>query len=185
MNISYTVYAPRYHRQLIIITIILLPPYTLYTQLVKQSNFTQQFFTVSSPHSNRWLYWMDVSHQTLEKASVFGNTSTTLVDELRCTWPLTMDYTTHTLYWPVWCENAFWSLTLAGDRKFQSYPYDVVVPYLYSLAIIRNNVYWVFMDGVYTIQLSGEGHERVTSYSGGSFPLHLQVVHPSQQPAGT
>ena len=99
MNRSYTVYAPRYHRQLIIITIILLPPYTLYTQLVKQSNFTQQFFTVSSPHSNRWLYWMDVSHQTLEKASVFGNTSTTLVDELRCTWPLTMDSTTHTLYW--------------------------------------------------------------------------------------
>ena len=151
MNRSYTVYAPRYHRQLIII-IILLPPYTLlYTQLVKQSNFTLQFFTVSSPHSNRWLYWIDQTYQTVEKASVFGNSSITLVDELRCTWPLTMDYTTHTLYWPDWCDNTFRSLTMDGDRTFQSYPYDVDVPYLYSLAIFRDNVYWLYLDGIDTM----------------------------------
>ena len=117
--------------------------------------------------------------------SVLGESRETLVENLECIWPVTIDYTTHTLYWVDTCEYVFQSLTLTGDRESHSYPFDINVYFVNSVAMFKDNLYWVEPTGIYTIQFSGEGYENIVRSSSTRRPLHVQVVHPSQQPPGT
>lgn len=135
-------------------------------------------------HTCRWLYWTDLRARTLEMGSIMGSSREILRNDLQCIWPVTIDYSTHTIYWVDYCVYAFESLRMDGDRFSHSYPFDKTVFFVSSIAKYGNNLYWVEPDGIYTISLSGGDYITLMESSSTMRPLSLQVVHPSSQPPG-
>ena len=132
----------------------------------------------------RWLYWTDQTSGSLEMGSINGGDRESLIANLPCVQALTIDYSSHTVYWADTCIFSFQSISLNGDRETLSYPFSRNVFFVSSMGMFEDNLFWVEPTGIYTVQRSGQGYRAVMAASSTRRPRSMQVVHPSQQPPG-
>ena len=116
--------------------------------------------------------------------TVHGGNMEILFDELLCVEALTIDYTTHIIYWADICEYTFQSLSMNGNRETHTYPFNQVVFFVSSIAKFGDDLYWVEPNGIHAISRSGSNYRRVMLSRSSERPLNLQIVHPSHQPQG-
>lgn len=131
----------------------------------------------------RWLYWTEQTGQALMMGSVHGGTKETLMDGLPCLHSLTIDYSTHILYWADECEYTFQSLSLGGNRETHTDMFTMIVYFVSSVARFGDDLYWVQPNGIFTIKYTGDGYQVLMEAPSSARPYSVQVIHPSQQPA--
>lgn len=116
--------------------------------------------------------------------SVHGGELEVLIDDLLCVESLTLDYTTHTLYWADMCEYTFQCLNMNGNRETHTYPFNQIVFFVSSIAKFGDDLYWVEPNGIHAMSRSGDNYRRVMEAGSSERPLGLQIVHSSHQPQG-
>ena len=132
----------------------------------------------------RWLYWTDLESGSLEMGSIFGGERESLITNLPCLNSLTIDYSTHTIYWADTCLHLFQSLSMSGDRESLGYPFSQIVYFVSAIGQYEENIYWAEPRGIYTVGLSGNGYTNVMTSASNRRLVSMQIVHPSQQPPG-
>ena len=106
-----------------------------------------------------------------------------------CIWPLTLDYSSYTIYWINYCTFRLESMSMDGSMEKQSL--DVGEVYFSSgITQFKDEIYWTQRRNTISSVLSvNKTHgEDVKLVFSGSSTLRLggiEVVHPSRQPSGT
>ena len=116
--------------------------------------------------------------------SVHGGDRETLLDNLPCLEALTIDYSSHVVYWADRCLYEFQSLSLNGNRETHTYPFTQNVFFVSSMAKYNGDLYWIEPSGIYKISPTEEGYRVVMRSGSSARPLAMQIVHSSQQPSG-
>lgn len=104
---------------------------------------------------------------------------------VRCIRPLTLEYSSHTIYWADHCRQSVESIRMDGSYETHSVV-ATGVHFSYGIAIYNSSLYWTQIDGVYALDVndstSATSVKLVETSSLGA--QGIQVVHSSKQPNG-
>ena len=137
--------------------------------------------------THRWLYWVDRGKETLEVAAVTGEGRQVLESGRRfnCAWPLTLDYTKHTIYWINHCDLRMLSINMDGSQNTRS-EHARNIRFSYGISILNDTAFWtqgVSACSVDLLQRKPVTHIIQTLNSEGG-TRGIEAVHPMQQPTG-
>ena len=117
--------------------------------------------------------------------SVRGDSHSTFHRDVSCVTTMTVDYTSHTIYWIDQCTFQIQSLRLDADSSTHSLTLDPSIFFPTGLSVFQDVLYWTAWSGVFKANQSDDNPEMELIFSTGSTrPTGLRVVHPSQQPSG-
>ena len=137
--------------------------------------------------TSRWLYWVDRGEKTLEVAAITGEGREVLESGRRvsCAWPLTLDYSEHTVYWINYCDSRMLSISMDGSQSSKSvHVTNAFFPY--GISIFNSTIFWTQEQSAYSVdilQRKPVTHILQTSSSDGG-ARGIAAVHPMQQPTG-
>ena len=131
---------------------------------------------------------MDRGKETLEVAAVTGEGREVLESGRRvgCAWPLTLDYSEHTIYWINYCDQRLLSINMDGSQRTLSIRVrNILFPY--GISILNNTIFWTQHLSAFSVdKRQGESFTEVTvTFSNEGGARGIEAVHPLQQPAGT
>ena len=134
----------------------------------------------------RWLYWSDSTSNSIEMVSVRGDDRSTFHTNVACANTLSIDYTSHTLYWINHCSLEVEGLRLDGDTSTHAFPLDHDIFFPGGLTVFNGIFYLAEERGVISANVSREDEPdiRILYHTTGTRATGIQVVHPSQQPPG-
>ena len=133
----------------------------------------------------RWIYWIDRLTETLERATIQGDAIWTLQNNVRCVWPLTLNYYTHTVYWIDYCNIRLESVRMEGSPEKNSLPVsNVELSLSFGITDFEDFLYWTQSNTVLSINKTAGLVEEVYSSSSGEGIDGIKLVHPSKQPPG-
>ena len=131
---------------------------------------------------------MDRGKETLEVAAVTGEGREVLESGRRvnCAWPLTLDYSEHTIYWINYCDRRMLSLNMDGSQSSQSV-HVRNIDFSHSISYFNDTIFWTQQLSAYSadiLQTEPAAHTiiRTSSRDGGA--RAIAAVHPMQQPTG-
>ena len=117
--------------------------------------------------------------------AVTGDAIKILHTEGTCNWPITLDYSTHTIYWMDYCLYRIESLNMNGDIVTHSIPVRKTILFSYGISQFEDTIYWTEPTKIFSVNKS-TGQPVVELYRGYSNNqlAGLEVVHASKQPPG-
>lgn len=117
--------------------------------------------------------------------AVIGAVRETLYTQVTCAAPLTLDYSTHTVYWIDYCSYRIESLNMNGDSSTHSTPVSKTIVFPSGITQLKDMIYWTEPTQIFA-QNKTRGESVVQLYRGYSNNKlgGLEVVHTSKQPPG-
>ena len=117
--------------------------------------------------------------------AVTGDAVEILHTEGTCNWPITLDYSTHTIYWMDYCLYRIESLNMNGDSSTHSVPVRKTILFSYGISQFEDMIYWTEPTKLFGVNKS-TGQPIVELYRGYSNNqlAGLEVVHANRQPPG-
>ena len=133
----------------------------------------------------RWIYWTDREAKTLNRVSVLGNSQKTLLSNLTCLRPISVNFHNHTVYWTSSCMYSFQSIPIDGNGLPHSILLHVDHFFPYSIASFGNWLYWTESLAIYYLYSPGNSSNAMFGkLLDITRALSIQVVHPSNQLPG-
>ena len=135
--------------------------------------------------AHSWMYWTDVGTDRIERATMDGNSRTTLHSTgLSNVYGLTLDYQNQMLYWVDYSNNRIERSSVTGSNR------TVLSTSLrdpWAVTYYRGMLYWtdLYYDRIYSISVvnSPASIVQVTSYLGTN-PYDIRVTSQDRQPIG-
>lgn len=135
--------------------------------------------------NDSWMYWTDVGSDTIERASMNGNSRTILHSTgLSNAYGLTLDYESQTLYWADQHLNRIESSAVNGSDR------QIIVSSLrdpYGLTFYQGILYWIDTRYrvIYSFSIESSPSRVLTLTPNlGYLPYYIQVISEDRQPLG-
>ena len=131
----------------------------------------------------RWLYWADRTTNSIERVAITGAARETLYTRVTCAAPLTLDYSSHTVYWIDYCSYRIESLNMNGDSSTHSAPVNKTIVFPSGITQLEDMIYWTEPTQIFAVNKT-RGEPVVRLYRGYSNNQlgGLEIVHTSKQP---
>lgn len=97
--------------------------------------------------------------------------------------PLTLDYSSHTVYWIDYCSYRIESLNMNGDSSTHSAPVSKTIAFPSGITQLEDMIYWTEPTQIFAVNKT-RGEPVVQLYRGYSNNKlgGLEIVHTSKQP---
>ncbi len=104
-----------------------------------------------------------------------------------CPWPITIEFSTHRVYWADFCRRTIESVGMVGSGHATIvHPELHQVQFSYGVSLFGDKLYWTQDTKVYSTQMTPE-QNIVQLHNNERSNLRLrsiQVIHPTRQPPG-